>query len=35
MPRYSVIHVTDGKPHPAWKGLKKKLLSGFDYFAAN
>lgn len=35
VPRYSVIHVTDGKDHPAWKGLKKKLLTGFDYFVAD
>ena len=35
VPRYSLIHVTDGKDHPAWKGLKKKILNGFDYFVAD
>jgi hypothetical protein len=30
-----VIHITDGKDHPAWKGLKKKLLGGFDYFTTD
>ena len=34
VPRYSVVHVGEDKEHPAWKGLRKKLGAGFDYFIA-